>query len=248
METQDLDTIRFVTQRFNEIQGLRTLVPLGLIILSGVGTTHFTSWPVALLRAALFLGALSLTLGADRYYRRSFGEVERPPVYLAAEAAPLSIFSPAGAAPRLEATRTAIPGTRRVMLMLGLAPSLYLLFQFLFWPPWIKINSDLVYEPFWNGLPLSTPELLALVAPLLYALSGSLFLGLWWSRERRLCQAHHLALGALLAALAVLGTGAVSQPWVALLLCGSALVVAGLLDHYQLVRVLGRSPASREGD
>jgi hypothetical protein len=248
METRDLDTIRFVTQRFNELQGLRSLVPLGLIALCGVGATHFTSWPVALLRAALFLGAFSLMLRAGRYYQRSFGEVERPPVYLAAEASPLSIFSPAGVAPRLEATRTAIPGTRRVILMLGMAPSLYLLFQFLFWPPWIKIHSDLVYEPFWNNVPLSSPEVLALVAPLLYALSGSLFLGLWWSRERRLCQAHHLALGILLAGLAVTGTGAVSRPGAALFLCGAATVVAGLLDHWQLVRVLGRPLSSREGE
>jgi hypothetical protein len=248
METRELDTIRFVTQRFNDLQGLRFLVPLGLIVLSGVEMTHFTSWPVALLRAALLLGAFSLMLGAGRYYRRSFGEVERPPVYLAAEASLPSIFNPAGVAPRLESTRTAIPATRRVMLMLGLAPSLYLLFQFLFWPPWIKINSDLVYEPFFNSLPLSTPELLALVAPLLYALSGSLFLGLWWSRERRLCQTHHLALGILLAGLAVFGAGAVTRPGAALFLCGAATVLAGLLDHWQLVRVLGRPLSSREGE
>jgi hypothetical protein len=38
----------------------------------------------------------------------------------------------------------------------------------------------------------------------------------------------------------------VVQPWVTLLVCGTAMVLAGVLDHRQIVRTLGRPAASRE--
>ena len=49
MESQNLDRIRFVTRHFNDLQGLRYLVPIGLITLSVGGTIHFASWPLLLL-------------------------------------------------------------------------------------------------------------------------------------------------------------------------------------------------------
>ena len=78
MELQDLDRIRFVTRRFSDLQGLRRLVPAGLILLSGAGLTSFTSWPLLFLRALSFGGACLLLLGARRYYRSTFGEAEPP--------------------------------------------------------------------------------------------------------------------------------------------------------------------------
>ncbi|HEV2854028.1 MAG TPA: hypothetical protein VHC97_14615 [Thermoanaerobaculia bacterium] len=152
MQTRDLDRIRFFTRYFNDLQGLRHWVPLGLLTLgAGVAASHLVS---RLLAAPLFLGALLLTFGARR------------------------------------------------------------------------------------------------------------FLGVWLRRERRLSQRHYLALGAVLMGLAALGAflgylvdedaenavriinfvlPVVVRPWMALLVCGASTVLAGLLDHWQLVRALGWS-------
>jgi hypothetical protein len=94
----------------------------------------------------------------------------------------------------------------------------------------------------------------------LYALFGAFFLGVWFLRERRLSQSYYLAIGFLLLGLAALGTflglllpalgnlkiaslsDLLLQPlthlWLALVLCGVSLILAGLLDHQQLTRVL----------
>src|SRR5215203_446445 len=72
MEIQDLDRIRFVTQRFGDLQGLRYLVPLGLLLLSGAGAAWLANWPLVLLQAVSFSGAFALMLGARRYYRNTF--------------------------------------------------------------------------------------------------------------------------------------------------------------------------------
>src|SRR3954452_24391068 len=63
MTTGDVERIRFVTRHFNDLQGLRYWVPLGMITLSVGGTTYFSSWSFVVLRAALFLGGLLLMLG-----------------------------------------------------------------------------------------------------------------------------------------------------------------------------------------
>jgi hypothetical protein len=101
----------------------------------------------------------------------------------------------------------------------------------------------------------------------MYALYGSLFLGIWLWRGRRLSQSHHLVLGVLLLGLAAFGAclgyfvwedreiprllldlflPAVVHLWVALLLCGAAMILAGLLDHWQLVRALARPVTLRK--
>ena len=64
METRDLERIRFITQHFNDLQGLRYGVPLGLFILAWAAPP--------LLRAVLSVGALLLMLGAKRYYGNRF--------------------------------------------------------------------------------------------------------------------------------------------------------------------------------
>jgi len=227
MEIQNLDRIRFVTRHFHDLQGLRTLVPIGLIALSAGGVAEATSPVLLFLGAVPFLAAVLLLAGAGRYYRSAFGEVEAPRSRPAAQPYALSVFNPAGSTPWLDSSPQAIPSGRRLPMVLMMAPAAFVVFQILFWPPWIKLDF----------VPMSPVAFGALSTLLLYALCGSFFLGLWLLRQRRLSQSYHLALGALLLGLAALP--GVSPLWVALLLCGSSLVLAGLLDHRELVRALG---------
>ena len=136
------------------------------------------------------------------------------------------------------------------------SPQPYVLFQ----PPWIAW--------LYIGVPARRPPstLWAVFAQALYVLCGSLFFGIWrWRRGRR-SQSPHLALSILLLGLAALGTSlgfvarpdgslaaildrllpALVYPGEALLLCGSALVLAGLFDHWQLVTALSGPASSRK--
>ncbi len=73
-----------------------------------------------------------------------------------------------------------------------------------------------------------------------YVIEGLALLGVWTWRGHRSSQSHYLMLAALFFGLAapasrsVLGENGVND-----LLFGTALIVAGLLDHRQLVRTLG---------
>jgi hypothetical protein len=118
-----------------------------------------------------------------------------------------------------------------------------------------------------NGGPIRPSSMLrAVSAQTLYCLLGCFFLSLWLWRGHHPSQNHHLALAALLLSLAALGTSlgylaredaviapfldrilpALVYPGMALLVCGSALVLAGLLDHWQIVRTLGRAASRPE--
>jgi hypothetical protein len=93
----------------------------------------------------------------------------------------------------------------------------------------------------------------------LYALFGSFFMAVWLWRERRASQSYYLVFGLLLLGLAsasaALGwilwqrsepwirleqllTPFLGHLWVSLLLCGTLTILAGLLDHRQLSRML----------
>jgi hypothetical protein len=225
MEIRDLDRIRFVTRRFSELQGFRRLVPVGLLALSGAGLIFLPGWPLMLLPAAV---AFLLFFCAGRYYQNNFGEAE--PV---AELSSL-VLTAEGPSWRLQPSIPAVP---RFLLIGGLTCAVFVLFQLLLWPPWVTIGSEVVY---WSGDPAMTR---AMLIQMLYGLCGLFFLGTWRLREQLLSQSHCLGIGVLLSALSALG------PWfvpaavhlgTALLLCGSSLVLAGLLDHLQLVQVLGR--------
>jgi hypothetical protein len=271
METRELERIRFVTRHFNDLQGLRYEVPLGLIALG---------WGVAApLRAALFLGAFLLLLGARRHYRNSFGEVEGEPAGSAAELYPVSVFGPAGPIPRLEGFQQVTPFVRHFLITLALAAALFSYFQALV-PNFVVLGDEsagqhpqIVTEtsplfrrtsvgPLSMGGAVRPPSMLrAVLAQTLYVLCGAFFLGHWLWRGRRGSQGHHLALSLLLLGLAAFGTSlgffarqdggipraldlflpALVYPGVALILCGSSMVLAGLLDHWQLVRTLGWS-------
>jgi hypothetical protein len=280
MQTPNLERVQFTAQHFNDLQGLRYGVPLGLITLGwGGGAT--------LLRVASVLGAVLLTLGARRYYRR-FGEVEPQRADYAAE---ISVFSPAGATPQLEGLRQVAPIIRHFLVTMTLALMIFSIFQAFprnfqvegqkspgthpqitfqsgFERPWIvgsQPQPSGIFQPPWVAwvyamVPVRPPSMLRAVgAQMIYALYGSFFLGFWLWRGRRRSQSYHLVFAALLLGLSALGTslgyvarsdGEISRilelslpalvyPGVAMLLCGIAMVLAGLFDHWQLVAALG---------
>jgi hypothetical protein len=193
METPDLERIRFTTQHFNDLQGLRYGVPLGLITLGWGGAT--------LLRVASVLGALLLMFGARRYYRTTFGVVETQP---ADDPGELSVFSLAGPAPRLEGFRQVTPVLRHLGITVLTAVFLFSCFQAI--PPNIEVQgneslgqhpqvlresaSSSVFGPSFltvlpNGGEIRPPSMLrAVFAQTMYVLYGSLFLGFWlWSSQ-----------------------------------------------------------------
>ncbi|MES1243625.1 MAG: hypothetical protein ABUT39_18605 [Acidobacteriota bacterium] len=233
METRELDRIRFTTMNFGNLQGLRYLVPLGLMMLS------FASWPLMVLRMVLLLGAFALMIGAGRYYRRTFGEVEKQPQPpIVSELSYSSIYNHIGPATRLQPT---IPVVPRFLLLGFLALAVFVLFQFLFWPPWVVSDSGLV----WTG---STATVRTFFTQSIYFLGGALFLGIGWLRGDSPSRSYPFALGILLSGLAVLApysVPAAAHGRMALLLCGSSMVLAGLLDHWQIVRTMGH-PAGEE--
>jgi hypothetical protein len=274
MEIRDLERIRFTTQHFHDLQGLRFGVPLGLAVLGLESPT--------LPRFALFLGALLLILAAKRHYRR-FGEVERP-VHPDMDLYPVSIFNLAGPISRLHGRRQVTPVARFLLVTALLLVLPFAYFQAL--PPNIVVQGDAslgqhpqvtlepapYFGPAWiteypNGGQMRPPSMLrAVFTQTAYVFSGALFLGLWLWRGRRLSQSYHLALAVPLLGLAALGTSlgflaradgevprildlvlpALVYPAVALPLCGATMVLAGLLDHWQLVRVLGWPEAEEE--
>jgi hypothetical protein len=89
-------------------------------------------------------------------------------------------------------------------------------------------------------------------ARLFYTLWGALFIGAWIDRECRRSQSYYLVIGALLLALAAPGPVAgflfpgLANQGVGELCSGSAVILAGLLDHWQLVLLLGASAAASQ--
>lgn len=273
MEIRDLDRIRFFTRHFNDLQGLRYGVPLGLITLAWGGPL--------LLRLAALAGALLLTLAARWYYRVTFGEVQRQPIDPIADLYPVSVFSPAGRLSRLEGFRQVPSVARHFLATVALAMALFTFFQSI--PPNFLVEGDealgqhpqvrIETTPFLgpplikvlDGAAVRPPSMRkAVFAQTMYVLYGSFFLGLWLWRRHRLSQSHHLVPAVLLLGLAALGTSlgyvargdgeiarsldpvlpALVYPGMALLLCGSSMLLTGLLDHWQLVRAL--RPATQE--
>jgi hypothetical protein len=221
MVIRDLERIRFITQHFNDLQGLRVGVPLGLITLA---------WGApALPRAVLWLAALLLLLGARRYYR-SLGHVEQQPADPAAELCPASIFNPAGPFSRLDGFQQVTPIARHFLATLAVAVALFSFFQAI--PPKFLIQGDgspgrplrsvpelafeTRFEPVFlhgstwlGGLPMKRPDgagIRAVLAQTMYVLYGSLFLGIWLWRGRHESQRFHLVLAVPLLGLAALGT------------------------------------------
>ena len=192
----------------------------------------------------------------------------------------LSIFSPAGPAPRLEGFPLVTPAVQRFLLTLGAALFLFYVLQAISptirieesqiqEPPWVTLDVVVESEPDYTrgiksvlwGRVIPTSTAWAVIAQAMYVLAGSFFLALWAGRERRLSRLHHLVLAVLLLGLAAFGSSlgflvwedreavvrvidffltAAVRPWMALLVCGSAAALAGLLDQTLL-----RSPDGR---
>jgi hypothetical protein len=256
MTTRDVERICFVTGHFNDLQGLRNLVPIGVFFMS-LGVTDFFwdplfAYPVWIM---IILGALAWYLPySRRYYRRTFGEVEQRREGLGVGGSSLPVYSPAGRAPLTAGTRPLNPKVRWLLAAIVNAVAYALLYLLKAILPAATVLTDRSrVDPGWLNPPL---------AQTLCYLFGVAFLGLWYfKRERHLSQTYHLAIGLLLLGLAVLGTfvslilpeelrilkiGSLVQLLLPLLadprwagiLIGAAMVLAGLLDHLQLVRVL----------
>lgn len=277
MTTRDVDRVRFVTQHFNELQGLRSSVPLGLILLSLGATAFFLSWPLLLLQFVVTVGSAALIFRSRPYYQRSFGEVERRRAD--AELASLSVYSPAGPA-MLVVERRPVRPVLQLLIPMALASALFLILRATVPSatlmtdgsgvnPWVQLHPPVVFFSEEFALPRSWLDLKPVLGQGLYALFGALFLGVWLLRERRLSQSYYLALGAALLGLAALGVSlgvvlpatsglgiyrivsfclpALAHLWMALILCGAAMFLTGLLDHWQIARLLkplaGEQPA-----
>lgn len=268
MNARELDRIHFVAGHFNGLQGLRYAVPLGMITLSLGGTTYFESVPFRILRAVLFLGAVLLAFAARRYYRNRFGEVEPQSVLLAGSEplsiySPAGSVSRLGGGfqdvkPALRLFSLVMGLTLAALVIVGsMSPSFVVAEdESLVQAPWHTLDSVFMAAmegagPWWLGK--------AFFGYLLYALFGSFFLAVWLWRGRRASQGYHLVSGLLLLGLAAAGasfgwilsqraepwtrlesllTPFLGHLWVAVLLCGVSAIVAGLLDHRQLSRML----------
>jgi hypothetical protein len=260
VSAQGIDRIRFVTRHFNELQGLRAMVS-GLMVMSQGLSQFFRSLPMAVLSFLVCLGSLIVILRTKSYYRRAFGEVEQQPVLV--DAAPLSIYSPAGPAPLVIDRR---PARHAVWIVLACAlflvlratlPTATLLTDGSGIDPWVQLHPPALVIEEGPHLPRSVSELTLVLSQWLYVLFGAVFLGIWFWRERRVSQSYYLAFGAPLLGLGMLSASlggvvsAFSEPriitfllpalahfWMPLILCGGTMFLCGLLDHLQIVRAL----------
>jgi hypothetical protein len=275
MTTQDVDRIRFVTRHFNELQGLRTTVPLGLFLLA-FGLGH--SLPVAPL---LFVAAIAILLISvlmrkrlGAYYQRTFGEVERLPAAAGVQLSPLSASAMSTTPMGLDwrSAKTVLPllipvGLAAVLLLgLWMASPVKILAQpGAGWNPWFP-HTPLTLKTSSSLAGASGPGTGPMFCEAAYVVCGGIFVGIWLVRERRRSQSYYLAFAALLLGLATLGAGLgivlpalstggaarvaeyflpfLAHYSLAELLCGTVLVIVGLLDHLQIVRVL--KPAVEE--
>jgi hypothetical protein len=256
MKPQDLDRIQFITRHFNELKGF-SLLSSGMLFL-GLGANHFQHGPflhstvVFAVIMLLLLGSVVLSFYSRSYYRRTFGEVEpmAGPAYRPPDE--LTIYRPAGAAPPASVPIQG-PDPRFFPLLLlvgGLAVALYVA---------LRVAGSAAGLRFFDasGRVDHFLPMLALVQQMMDLVLGSLFLGTWLWRERRLSQSYYLVFGVAMLAIAELGAAQgllvpilentrLMKPFLIAtmdmstgqLLCGIGLVLAGLLDHWQLVRAL----------
>ena len=267
MGTPDLERIRFTTGHFHDLQGLRFGVPLGLILL-GLGSPAWPQLALFLGAILLILGAKRHYKGFGEVERPADPDMDLYPVSIFNLAGPISrLHGPRQVTPIARYLLvTAVLVVLPFAYFQALPPNIVIQGDVsLGQHPQVTSESAPYFGPAWikeypNGGRMRPPSMLkAVFAQTLYVLSGTLFLGLWLWRGRRRSQGYHLALAVPLLGLAALGTSlgflaradgqippllnhllpALVYPAVALPLCGSTMILAGLLDHWQLVRVLG---------
>jgi hypothetical protein len=256
MKPLDLDRIRFVTLHFNELKGL-SLAASGLLFL-GLGAAYIGrghSVVVTCLQFALIFGSVALTLYSKTHYQRTFGEVlarrEAPPHPEA-----LTIYGP-GAVPRAGDANPEFNALlfRRMLLVGGLGVIVYVGLRMV--SPNVSVSMPSIAEK---------QEVFATLQQVLDIFFGALFLSIWIWRGRGRSQGYYLALALLMLGIPALGAsqGFILQAlWdhglarmarfvlpaaddlrMGQLLCGASCLLAGLLDHRQLVRAL--KPAAEE--
>lgn len=258
MTSPDLDRIRFVTRHFNELKGGLNLMALGLVFLStGAG---YNGWGhsavVFYLRTALIFGSLALTLYSKTYYKKRFGEVLERREELPHQEA-LTIYG-SGAMRRPVYADTG-PGLLMFghMLLIGaLGIIVYVGLRMV--SPTVNVSMRSISE---------MPQFFTTTQQVMEIFLGALFLSTWIWRGRRLSQGYYLALALLILGIPALGAtqgfilpalwdhGLIRMARFVLpaaddmnmgqLLCGASCLLAGLLDHRQLVRTL--KPAVEEG-
>ena len=262
--------VAIADRHFNDLQGLRYWAPLGLVALSGAACFANPALAFLLFLGAFFLmlGArryYSATLGEVE--REPLAERCSISVYSPAGPTPrLEGFQQVTPAAQ---GFLAILGLAfaLVFALQVISPVITILESQA--QPSVTLDAIYEAEPSWTrgignvtaGAAASLPPLRILAAQTIYVLFGALFLYLWLWRERRTSQGYLLALALPLLGLAAFGGSlgyfvyeesaavvgainallpAVVNLWMALLLCGLAAIFAGLLDHRQLVRGLGR--------
>jgi hypothetical protein len=244
----DLDRIRFVTRHFNGLRGGLNLVALGLLLLPmgtfDFGRGHFVV--LFYLQIALMFVAVALMLYAKTYYQKRFGEVLEQREELPHQEA-LSIYG---------------SGTVRRAVYADMGPGLLMFGRMLL----IGGLGVIVYVGLrmvspTAGMPSMYDKVLQSYATYQQVLDiflGALFLGTWISRGRSLSQGYYLALAILVLGIPALGASqgfllpalqdpglirmvrfalpAADDMYMGMLLFGASCLLAGLLDHRQLVR------------
>lgn len=252
MTTRDLDRIRFVSRHFNDLQGLRTAFPLGLMLIGYGGMQLFRAGPLELLPFLVVLAGILMSKRWVRlYYQRRFGEVEQLPAVYGAEPSPVRAGGPAVPVPPGADRRPVNPFMRWFLIPMALALALFVILRVI--SPPVVIQTSVSAHPVEGTYG-------SLLAEAEYLICGACFVGVWLWRGRVFSQSYYLVLGILLLALAAFGAALglalpamwdlgvasaaryvlpeLASLWRANLLCGAALVFVGLLDHWQLVRVL----------
>jgi hypothetical protein len=271
---KELDRILFVTRHFNELQGLWCSLPLGLNMLGLGLLRFYPVLPLLVLQLVLSVASIALIARMRPYYRRRFGEVERSMAGPAGQLQPVSIYNPAVAAPRLEPRDgrwrqfLVILGVvvTCFLILRAVSPAAEILTDSSARDPWLQLNPPVVEIPADSNSHGMSFTLESTLTQVFYLLFGAVFLATWFQRERRQSQIHFLLFGVLLLGLAALGASlglvlgeawnagsarlvgvflpALAHLWMAEILCGLALISAGLFDHWQLARALG--PAVEE--
>ena len=212
---------------------------------------------VFFLRIASIFGSVALILYAKAYYKKRFGEVLERRQELPRQEALTIYGSGAGRRPVYAAAGPDLLMMGRMLLIGGLGVIVYV---------GLRRVSPAVSMPSMSD-PLPIFGSLATVQQLMDIGLGALFLSTWISRGRRLSQGYYLAFALLMLGIPALGAAqgfilpalrdpgmirmarfvlpAANDMYMGQLLLGASCLLAGLLDHRQLVRAL--KPAVEEG-
>jgi hypothetical protein len=241
MTTRDLDYLHFVRRHFNDLQGLRTGLGTGLVLIGLALAPLGPLRPLLILLAfaCVVVGGLLAGRLGRRYYQRRFGEVERLPAASGTELSSAPVQGPAAPAPWVAARRPVNPRSQWFLAAVITAYALVVAV--------LSVGSQ--HSVMWSPGPI-----LALGS---YLAVGVGFIGVWLWRERRFSQSYYLVLGVLLLGLVAIGVclrsvlpvlqdlglarfllPLLASFSLAQILCGTLLIFVGLLDHWQLMRVL----------